>query len=419
MPVQRALSELAKTLGSRGGIGEARIRGATAALGLRKAEYDIGRQRKSDARAEEIYGLQKPALERQAAEDRYAIEEITPNIKQLIKDPSALAHFFYERTAGGSMFEDVNSALEGSTWDPKTGERLNADGTPTKIPREQWEKHIVPGLMNIVIANTDPKIKLTDTVFNIDEAIANMPADAQGDIGALTEQRDQMKAALGDKTKMATAYGRQAATIYQALLQATSTGMNKGYIKVLERGVTRAEKKFAELMGTEKGNLELEKIKLGIENAKSQAANYKKQAKLIDKKILNVGVKPLTKKQQIDVRAKALGIFNAETKEMFLDPNELAAHREKRLPEIEEYLQPETVVEEGEKGPTILTGDAAMERAKELVEKITSGAVNPEMLRRQLYESGQMEVGKNMAALLRAFSEEGEQTGLQRFGIGK
>ncbi len=311
--------------------------------------------------------------------------------------------------------------MEGTTWDPETGDRLNADGTPTKIPREQWEKHIVPGLMNIVIANTDPKRKLTDTVFNIDEAIANMPADAQGDIGALTEQRDQMKAALGDKTKMATAYGRQAATISQALLQATSTGMNANYIKVLERGLTRAEKKADGLTKTlsprEKAKYDKEMANLGIRGDVLGVQLQKE--KRLSAKALSGGT--LTKKQKIDVRAKALSIFNAQAKDLGLGPDELTEYRKTELPIIEEYLQPQAAIEGGDKGPTILTGDAAIKKAESDFEQIKAGKMDAKILLDNYYRSGQVELGRHLVELLEAdlIAEEDTQTGERRYKIGK
>ena len=57
--VSRALQSLSRTMRDRGGIVDARLKGADALLGLKKLEYDIGRGEKADALAERGMALRE------------------------------------------------------------------------------------------------------------------------------------------------------------------------------------------------------------------------------------------------------------------------------------------------------------------------------------------------------------------------
>ncbi len=286
MPVARELGRLADTLGRRGGIGEARIQGATAALGLRKAEYDIGRQQKADALALPGLELARDKAERQKENITFGLSDVFG------KSPSAYFHAMTPwKETGETLLGKVDEATPGKYFDPKTGQRKNADGSPTEIPRWEWEQKVMPGLMNTIMAHTDLKRKLDDTIFEMGEELRNLPEGSEAAI-PLQQRINQANDMLKDKTKMAAAYSQQSALLTDALRKATSLNMNPNYIKTLQTGKARVEKKLAKLTDAlnpqekAKYDLEIEKLRAGIDVSK---VKLQKEKNLAAKAKLNLG----------------------------------------------------------------------------------------------------------------------------------
>jgi len=102
--VVRGLSELSNTI--RGlGRDKSQHEATMTNLGLQKAkqEYDIGRQTKADARADELYGLQKPGRELAFAQDTKAQQDYNAPVTMatLMGSPEALEHFLHTRKGTG------------------------------------------------------------------------------------------------------------------------------------------------------------------------------------------------------------------------------------------------------------------------------------------------------------------------------
>ncbi|KKM67855.1 hypothetical protein LCGC14_1466960, partial [marine sediment metagenome] len=207
--VSRALSELAQTLGERGGIGEARIRGATAALGLRKAEYDIERNRAEDVRRQTEFE-ERSAIRAPQVEQAEALSRQVPIYQDMFRPQTAtgIIHFETPNKTGVSPRDISEKGLIGSTW-VKDSEgrsvRADKDGNIVTVSQQQLNR-IKERATGASIAMLDPEYFLQDqdleAAMKQERLDMNDPEDA--DIyGQLQGQRDQIKAALAAPKKMA------------------------------------------------------------------------------------------------------------------------------------------------------------------------------------------------------------------------
>ena len=288
--VWNALNSLSRTMRDRGGISDAMLRGADATLGLKRAEYEIGRGVKADALAErgmvlregeasqrnQRWGLELPELEAKAKEAAYQNEEININAKDVIPpNQSGFLHTFTPRTKDGkSLFDDMNEGLEGSGWDDKTGNRIRSDGSPVTMPRWKWEQKYKPAMMFTYLSKTDPVKLMNDKIFEAKQALdASPPGTAE--YTQRKVQYDKMNSAMGDKVQMASLYGKKVEAISEGIAWGIANNADPKYLSMLSGELTDSRNKF-DKYSTQLTDAEKLKIKELTTNIAHKEAETKK-----------------------------------------------------------------------------------------------------------------------------------------------
>jgi len=236
--VSDALRSLSGTMARRGNIGEARLRGADANLEMKRLDYGLTRQKELDA-------LQRPGLELAASKAAHQSEKVGLNLNMFMGQGTMdKIHQVTPDKYGKAPVDYYSDALPGSIFDPKTGERKNADGTPTTVERWKLEKDIMPGITMMNISLIDPVKKMNDALWEKEESLKGLPKGSE-EYNQVQQGLNDVKSTMSDNTKMATLYARQGALVSEYLAKAYAKGMNPNMISFLKERLARSEKKLA------------------------------------------------------------------------------------------------------------------------------------------------------------------------------
>ena len=246
--VAQSLRSLAGTMGRRGGISGALLRGADAELDMKRIALAEGRSERSLGMREEKHEAEMAVLGPQVEEAKRLGEMFNPNVRQLVPpNKSGAAHILTPSKDGKSIMDSMLASLGNVTVNEKGGQLLKPDGSPYMVSRGKWEKRIKPGLMYISLSGLDPVKKAMDLR---DESEKGSP------------EYNEVAAFLKDPVKIAHAYSQKINALSKQIAQTIMSGGNPEYINLMKAGIVSAGKKITALAGAEKANADLQNIKL-------------------------------------------------------------------------------------------------------------------------------------------------------------
>jgi len=444
--VSRALQSLSRTMRDRGGIVDARLKGADALLGLKKLEYDIGRGEKADLRAERSLAMTEAEADRKTEawglgestrqvaklrgdealkEETRLSEMFNPNIKQVVPgDQHGIVNALTRGKDGKNLLDSINEGLPGSEWDEETGGRLNKDGSATTISMRDWEQKYKPAMTLSYLASTDPMRYMEGKSYELDQQLKEMDPKSP-DYAKVKEQADALKTTMGDRAQLATLYGGQAAKVRQGMLWAKMNNADPKLIDMLERQATRTEGLFKEYKGTlltpaaaKKQKLELEKLELGLKKTKAEIKKLGSESAKLEK---GADKKGITDYQAGQLTTKIWDIVNKADENRAFSPEGPMSKEERQVmfDDLKKSVFPQTQTAGLRGAPKIMTGAAAVKRSKELIKGIDDGTINDTIIE-NLLKSGQNEVAMPIIAHLKAKLQKPEKPKEKSdFGLGK
>lgn len=278
--VWQALNSLSQTMGNRGGVADAMLRGADATLGLKKAEYDIGRQQKADALAAEERALRMPKLQAEANEFKELNEEVDIDAKMIFPgNAQDMAHVMTPiGDTGKSLYDIIGQALPGSAWNEQ-GKRVNKDGTVARVTRARLNDRVLPIAMSIYTAHMDPIKKINDRLYETEQSLSTVdPNDTE--FQTIKGKADAMRKALSDPNQLATMYAKKASILNDKIVWGMSNNVNPEFVKLMKAEADKAEanyQKYSVKMTKEERqvfdtNLDAKKAEINLHKAQTKKA---------------------------------------------------------------------------------------------------------------------------------------------------